>query len=466
VESGPAMRQGIQTKKEVETVKSVKFMVLAVAVFLTFTAASAFAGGQGENAGARIKGQPPISVLINSSPWLNGFKALVAQYQQETGNQVNLDVTPFPGMLQKSRNAVTAPTSEFDLINLNEEWYQQFYKGGLVTPLKQIDPKFSLDPQVIEYDYADRWDPKANLSTKEGEIYGLPINGNIQILFYRTDLFEQKGLKPPATFDELLNDAKVFHDPPNVYGFITRTSDDPSFNYMAYLHGFGGQVVSYDGKTRQWSVDIAKKPALDALNFWLNMAWTFDPPDYAKIDQAAMISLMASGKTAMVIMVDAAASNFNDPKVSTVIGKVGAVVTPGLTPDMHAPTSGIWVMGIPHNLPMERKKAALAFLQWSMTQKAETVYAEAGGIVVRNDVYKSLAQNPKFWWAKAVADSTPYIQPFPRVSASSEIHLLLNDLLRQAVAKQIDPAAMLSQAAQKIHALMTDAGYPMMPLGN
>jgi multiple sugar transport system substrate-binding protein len=443
-----------------------RLIALCIAALLALAAGSTFAKGQTEKGGATpSQGQPPISVLINSSPWLESFKAMVALYQKETGNQVNLDVTPFPGMLQKSRNAVTAPTSEYDLLNLNEEWYQQFYRGGLVTPLKEIDPNFRLDPQVIEYQYADRWDSKANLSTKDGEIYGLPINGNIQILYYRKDLFEQKGLKPPATFDELLSDAKAFHDPPNLYGFITRTSDDPIFNYMAFLHGFGGEVVRFDSGSGKWSVDIAKKPALDALKFWLTMAWTYNPPDYAKIDQAAMISLMASGKAAMVIIVDAAASNFDNPKVSTVIGKVGAVVTPGLTPTMHAPTSGIWVMGIPHNLPAERKRAALTFLQWAMTLKAETAYADAGGIVVRDDVYKAMAQDPKFWWAKAVSDSTPYIRPFPRVSPASEIHLLLNDLLRQTVAKQVEPDAMLSQAAQKIQALMTEAGYPMAPLG-
>ena len=89
----------------------------------------------------------PLTILINDSPWLAGFEALVERYEQDTGNQVDLNVTPFPGMLQKSRNAVTASESEFDLINLNEAWYSQFYNGGLVTPVRDIDPNFALDPR-------------------------------------------------------------------------------------------------------------------------------------------------------------------------------------------------------------------------------------------------------------------------------------------------------------------------------
>ena len=85
---------------------------------------------------------------------------------------------------------------------------------------------------------------------------------------------------------------------------------------------------------------------------------------------------------------------------------------------------------------MARKKAALEFLTWATGKKAEQGYAEANGIPVREDVYQEMAKNTKFWWAKAVADSTPYIKPFPRVTAGGEIHTYLNDMLRQVVAKR------------------------------
>ena len=447
--------------------KNLQKTALAALALALLSVGAVFASGQHQTTTSpKTASVPAIHVLINSSPWLDSYKALVAAYEKATGNQVTLDVTPFPGMLQKSRNAVTAPTSEYDLINLNESWYLEFYKGGLVTPINQIDPSFKLSPQVIEYQYADRWDPKANGSTKNGEIYGLPINGNIQILYYRKDLFAQKGLTPPTTFAQLLADTKALADPPKMYGFLTRTSDDPDFNLLAFIHGFGGSIVSYHSSSGKWSVNVDKKPALDALKFWLNMAWTYDPPNYTEISQASMISLMASGHAAMAIMVDAAASNFNDPNVSSVIGKIGAVVVPGETAALRSPTSGIWVMAIPHNLPMDRKKAALEFLTWQMSKEAQTISAEAGGIPVRQDVYQALANNPKFWWAQAVADSTPYIKPFPRVTGAGQIDTYFDDLLRQVVAKQIAPDVAMKQAAQKIQSIMVSTGYPMEPLAN
>jgi len=146
---------------------------------------------------------PPITILINESPWLAGFEALTNKYIEETGNQVTLNRTPFNGMLEKSRNAVQASESEFDILTLNEQWYMQFYADGLVTPIKDIDPNFQLDPQIIEYEWATRWDPELGYSSQNGELYGLPINGNIMLFFYRKDLFYAQGLAAPQTWADV-----------------------------------------------------------------------------------------------------------------------------------------------------------------------------------------------------------------------------------------------------------------------
>ena len=162
---------------------------------------------------------PAVTILINESPWLAGFEALVKKYVDETGNPVNLNRTPFNGMLEKSRNAVQASESEFDILTLNEQWYMQFYADGLVTPIKEIDPNFQSDPQIIEYEYATRWDSTLGYSSKNGEIYGLPINGNIMLFFYRKDLFEEKGLAAPQTWADVEAAAKAFKST-NMSGYV------------------------------------------------------------------------------------------------------------------------------------------------------------------------------------------------------------------------------------------------------
>src|SRR5215216_448910 len=65
--------------------------------------------------------QPPITILINSSPWYGGFEKVVQLYEKQTGNRVKLDVTPFGGVLEKARNAVRGQDSPYDILNLDTQ---------------------------------------------------------------------------------------------------------------------------------------------------------------------------------------------------------------------------------------------------------------------------------------------------------------------------------------------------------
>jgi len=404
-----------------------------------------------------------ISIQINDSPWYAGFEALVNQYIDATGNQVNLDVTPFAGMLQKSRNAVQASESEYDLMNLNEQWYAQFYKGGLVVPIKEIDPNFELDPNIIEYDYSTRWDSAIDYSGPNGEIYGLPINGNIQLLFYRKDLLEQNGLEVAQTWDDVAKVAAALNHPPDLSGFTLRTKPS-NFEFQAYLESFGTSILSLDAETGEWEVGLDKPEALTALNTWMDLGKNYGPANLADLGQAENIALMNGGRVAQVHMVCAAAPNFQDPQQSVVVGNVGAGVVPG-GPAKRATMSGIWVMGIPTNIPSERQVAALTFLKWALTKEAQLAYTRAGAIPVRQDVYEELSQDPDYsWWTQAMADSTPYIVGQNRLPEAPQFFEVIDRRTVQALVGELSPEEAMQGAAQEVHTILETGGYKVKPL--
>jgi multiple sugar transport system substrate-binding protein len=405
----------------------------------------------------------PITILINESPWLAGFEALVNKYVDETGNQITLNRTPFNGMLEKSRNAVQASESEFDILTLNEQWYMQFYAGGLVTPIKEIDPNFELDPQIIEYEWATRWDSELGYSSENGELYGLPINGNIMLYFYRKDLFEANGLAVPQTWAEVEDAAQKLMTE-DMSGYVVR-ANPPNWEFQAFLGSYGGEVIKLDPQTGEWEVTFNSPEGLEALNTWLKLGREYGPANYADNGQAEMIALMASDRVAQMVLVGAAAPDFDNPEKSIVLGNVGAAPVPGATLGSNATMSGIWVMGIPHNLPEERKQAALAFLNWAMSKEAQLFYAQSGAIPVRQDVYEEMANDPNVgWWMKAMADSTPFIHAQPRIAETPQIIEVLNRRLSQALISEITPEQALLEGAKEIHKILTDAGYKVNPL--
>jgi multiple sugar transport system substrate-binding protein len=441
----------------------VGFLVLVIATI-------AFAGGKQEpapetkegttsTAAEESKKLPEISIIINESPWLNAFREAVSAYVKQTGNEVEVVGVPYPSLLPKSMNAVTAPESEYDIVILDEVWCNQFYSGGLVVPMEEIDPSFKFDSEVIEYNYVTRWDTNLNTNAKSGQIYGVPINGNIQIFYYREDIFNERGLDVPQTWDELREVSSELHDPPNTVAFAPRTAGRPDFDYQAFLHSYGGYMLEYDSAKDEWIVGINSDAALEALKEYLFFVWNYSSGDYANMGQAQMISLMTAGKLMMQVNVTAAAPNFDDPNASSVVDKIKASVVPGVTATQRTPTTGIEVFSIPANLSKERQEAALTFLDWIITKKAQLIYGKAGGIVTRQDVWQELGKDPKFWWATAVADSTEYIHGQIHVTPGGRIFESVDRLLSEAIVKDISPEDMLEQAAEEIYDIMVDEGY-------
>src|SRR5262249_18126172 len=85
----------------------------------------------------------------------------------------------------------------------------------------------------------------------QGTQYALPVDPNVQLLVYRKDLFEQRGMRPPATWDELLAAARAFHDPGKErYGIaLTASSDIQTALYMLLaMWSYGAELVDAGGR--------------------------------------------------------------------------------------------------------------------------------------------------------------------------------------------------------------------------
>ena len=188
---------------------------------------------------------PPVNIVINQSPWLASFRATVDLYQQQSGNKVNLEVVPFDGMLAKQRNSVRASTGDYDILILNSGWFAEMYFGGFTTALTDVDPSFKLDPDIFALGNTIYFDPASKTMTPSGKLMAMPIQPNIPMLFYRGDLYKEKGLKVVETFDDLLANAKALHNPPKMYGIIqrgARGANTVSYDFYPYLFGMGGAV--------------------------------------------------------------------------------------------------------------------------------------------------------------------------------------------------------------------------------
>ncbi len=83
---------------------------------------------------------------------------------------------------------------------------------------------------VIDSGTADYYDAVLKINTTEdGQDYiGVPMGGWVQGIWYNKTAFDEKGLKAPDTWENILTAAKAFHDPDNKkYGIALPTVDAP-----------------------------------------------------------------------------------------------------------------------------------------------------------------------------------------------------------------------------------------------
>lgn len=410
-----------------------------------------------------IAAEAPITIVINESPWFNGFACIVDLYEDETGNSVDLDVNPFAGSLEKQRNSVRASSGLYDILIMNSGWYAEMYHGGFVEAITDIDPDFQLDPQIFDHDNTIYFDEATKTSSPEtGKLMSMPVNPNIPLLIYREDLYEEHGLSVPETFEELYENARVLHNPPEIYGIVQRGARGPhsvAYDWYPYLYGFGGSIFQ-DQENNDFTVTINSPEGKEALDFYIKLAEEVGHPNTASQDQSLVIQAMATGRAAHIITVIAAWPQFEDPARSAVVDKLNLALPPHAPGHQSAPGLGHWLAGISKNVPEERQRAAVAFFEWFQTPHAQTEYAKCGGAPVSAAAYETeLADERENRWMAPMQAGLPLAVNIYTFPEAAEVIAILELELNRAIAGEISTTEALNTMADQIHQVMDRHGY-------
>ena len=382
-------------------------------------------------AGASFAAEP-ITVLINNSPWYGGFEAVVEKYEADTGNTVKIDATPYKGVLEKARNAVRGEVSDYDLVNLDNPWAVEFYTSGYLTPLTDIDPDFALGDEIITAGDMIYWNDEKQWPTRDGgALMTFSPNANAHLWYYRMDQIDTA----PETWDDVLAACAAVHNPPDAYGVIQRgqRGNPIRFNFMPYMLSHGGSIVR-DPENGDFTVTFNSPEVKRALDLYLQIAKDCGPDNPGAVAQGDMIQFVLTGKGMQAGIVVAAQAQMDNPEKSAVIGKVGYTIMPRPADGEHRPVFGSWQMGVPANIPDERKAAAMEFIKYFLTEEAQTAYAEGGGIPVHSAVLTGpLSEQEKFRWMKPYNDTAANAQQVLQYEEGAQVEEVIGLRLNQAV---------------------------------
>ncbi|AKG33882.1 extracellular solute-binding protein [Paenibacillus durus] len=164
----------------------------------TESAAGAGRGGTNQNGQEKVKLVVQIDKPDKSDVNRQIIDKLVGDYMKENPN-VTIELDTLNTDQQKLKLKTQAAANQLPDITtvFPGEQVKPYVDAGLLEPLDDILDKDGLRTRFIH--------GMLEASTFDGKVYELPVSSVFTTVFYNKKLFEQAGVQPPATFEELLD---------------------------------------------------------------------------------------------------------------------------------------------------------------------------------------------------------------------------------------------------------------------
>ncbi len=282
--------------------------------------------------------------------------------------------------------------------------------------------------------------PKAS-ATYEGKLLGVPWYVGIRALYYRTDVFQELGLKPPATLAELTTTARTIREKkPEMFGVAV--GGKYTYAAMPFVWANGGELTTLNSAEARTGL----KSYTDLI-----AADNCPPQQCADLTGGKTVDLFASGKAAMGIL-----GNFNRAAVDAgaAKGKYAVVPLPGTTAGSIAPAfAGGNNLGIMKN--SQRPALAGDFLTLLANKKYQAkMYDAMGNLPTLTAASDEVAAKDEFVkpFLDSLAAGTKFVPLDPgwgKIDASAVLPTMIEkvatgrstvDEATDEAAKQIDEA--------------------------
>jgi len=323
-------------------------------------------------------------------------------FNKLTGAKVEVITVPFSDLYQKILTDFATKTNSYDAIVFAPQWMGDYVPAGY---LEDLSTRVTADAALQWNDIAPFF--RDFSATYQGKVYSVPLDGDFQMVYYRSDILAKDGVKPPETWDDYINIAKQYQgkdlngDGKPDYGSCVAMKRSAQSYWLfisvasAYLQSQGTAQGAFFDTTNMQPLFGPNEGMQKALDTYKTMS-TIGPPDQLNLDVGDTRGLFTSGRCALSADWGDIGPLAVDPATSKVQDKVGAVILPGSKQVLdrksgklvacdaticpyatngvnHAPFAafGGWAGSINKAADAKVKNAAFAFLSY-MSQPAQS----------------------------------------------------------------------------------------------
>jgi len=271
--------------------------------------------------------------------WPSPFDAIKTAVETKYPNiEVTLNIMPdaVGPMHDAFVTWFAAKDSTVDIVGIDSPWVTEFGEAGWLMPLNDL-----MTPEMKEKLSKEHLDAYSY----KGKILGIPFWGSLGGLYYRKDLLDEYGFKPPETYDDLVTICEtILPDHPEMIGFAWQGLKDEALvcNFSEFFIGFGGRYLDEEGKCA-----LNSPEGVAALKYMVDLIETgISPREVTTWKEAECEIPFAEGKAIFARAWQSTAHWLDDPKRSKVVGKWGLIPNPAQPGGKHASVTGGFAFGI------------------------------------------------------------------------------------------------------------------------
>ena len=217
-------------------------------------------------------------------------KSLIEEFEaRNPAIKVKLNVLPAPTDQQHHYYLTTlgAKTREIDVMRIDTIWVAEFASAGWLESLEGcINPedRASFIPVTEKTDVFRR------------QLYAIPWDANIGLLYYRKDLLEKYNLDAPHTWDDLVKACLKISSGEHVYGYLWQGKQYEGLvcNFVEFIGSNNGGIIDDAGR-----IIVNSEQNKIALDFMHDLIWEYrvSPQNtYSELMEESSRHLFQQGK--------------------------------------------------------------------------------------------------------------------------------------------------------------------------
>lgn len=394
-----------------------------------------------------------LNVLMIDGPDAKALQKLLPDFTKHSGIEVTLGTLPYADMYQTA--CMMGNSGLYDVLRLDVAW------------LSSIAPKLLRPFDISDKTVQAIWKPmlrsvREPFSIVGNQAYAFPFTPNVQLLFYRKDIFDDTKIRrlyyenhreqldiPEnyAQYCDLLHFFNQTFNPfsPLKYGaaIVSNSIDCISGEFLPCFFSAQGKLFDDDGNPC-----LKSEAGKTALHYYAEMYEHSFRVSGNNSFWSACVDYFTRGDTAMLNMFINHVYGIQNLRKSKIAGQIGFCSIPGKRPLL-----GGGVLGVTQ--ACKKQEAALDFIRWACSEHISVPFTMLGGISACRSIYDNQDLLELYPWLSLVPDNLKLAveRRVPKHINEHTVETIIGMTVRNMITGICSPDTALDQMQSQLEAL-------------